>query len=186
MLAAILERTRAPIHNLYGRPMHRSLRRFASELPPSELPPGEQLAAALATRTAAIPHATAMLINRHLLAIEPSLWPVQVVEAFYAYYQIESRLPSVAEAREQISRMNRIESDPAGYSAAERVPVGVPVETVATRRQGDGMCTMCLESQEQKIVWTLQCGHGFCCGIEQWLRENVQCPLCRADVRGAA
>lgn len=31
------------------------------------------------------------------------------------------------------------------------------------------------------------CGHTFCCFcIEQWLRRNGRCPLCRAEVKGAA
>jgi hypothetical protein len=116
-----------------------------------------------------------------------AIWPHQSVQTFYTFYQIEGRVPTRAEAREQMNRLLQLVTNPEHYHSVNRVQVGVPLAEVAEHiDRGSGMCTMCLESQEGLPVWELTCGHQFCkCddGIGKWLAENVYCPLCRADVR---
>ncbi len=46
----------------------------------------------------------------------------------------------------------------------------------------DWVCVICLETYTSKMRRICVCDHVFCaCCIEQWLKENKTCPVCKAE-----
>jgi hypothetical protein len=133
--------------------------------------------------TPSIPRSIAIEIQTALLTIEPTIWPIQTALAYYSYWQVEHRLPTREEARDQMHRLLRLHQNPELYHEESKVKLSASIESVAKLGIGTGMCTFCLESQDNLPVQILNCGHMFHCGLEKWLSENVTCPICRSDVR---
>ena len=44
-------------------------------------------------------------------------------------------------------------------------------------------CSICIESNENKLCRELKCGHTFHCKCcDKWFRENNTCPICRLEL----
>ena len=69
---------------------------------------------------------------------------------------------------------------------------GEPVSMASLLALEDGQrlaCSVCTEPfvlQQRGVVVKLHCGHMFCAGcIEEWLRREHTCPLCRSEISTA-
>lgn len=137
---------------------------------------------ALVARDTSVPSDIQSLIYAELLKIEPITWPIQTMHIYYAYYQQEKKLPTREEIRATTHRYLQLVSNPDSYYSENKVVIPTNIGDVGKQVIGSGSCIFCLSSFDDTQVWQLRCGHEFHCGIEEWLKSNRTCPLCRSEV----
>ena len=72
------------------------------------------------------------------------------------------------------------------YPTLEQIEQATTMRMATARDEGSA-CSICQDNfaSGQAIRKIVQCGHEYHRGcIDTWLQSNVQCPICRYDVRG--
>lgn len=131
----------------------------------------------------------------HLLGINMKEWDCKTISLLYQYYNEQYKFPTAHELEELLLKVARFESDAYSVESEEKVKIGadisVFIKSINTDTNTDICCQLCCKNINVGEYYHLPCGHHAhskeedCedSTIKLWFDENVQCPLCRYDMR---
>lgn len=129
---------------------------------------------------------------RHLIQLDITrAWTCMHIRQVLQYEILMKRKPSLLELHRFHINMFRFQYDHQSYCSDARVRVGTLVDRYICEDTETATCVLCQDEISGQKKYRLPCTHTFhafeqdCIdgNIQKWFNENIQCPICRRDLR---